>query len=210
MNEVILIGISGSSGSGKTLITNTIISRIGNDKVSVIQEDSYYKDLSDIPFSDRTGKNFDHPEAFEHTLLSQNLKDLKRGKSIQIPVYDYTTHTRTAKSNTISPKKVILVEGILILNDSDIRQLLDIKVYVDAMPDICFIRRLQRDIAERGRTIDSIINQYLQTVRPMFFKFVEPSKKYADIIIPRGGKNMIAIDILKTKIEDLLKISDSY
>jgi len=208
MNDVILIGISGSSGSGKTLITNTIINSIGNDKVSVIQEDSYYKDLSDIPFNDRTGKNFDHPEAFEHALLTLNLKDLKKGKPIQIPIYDYKTHTRTPNTNTILPKKVILLEGILILNDPDIRELLDIKVYVDAMPDICFIRRLQRDINERGRTIDSIINQYMQTVRPMFFKYVEPSKKYADIIIPRGGKNLIAIDILKTKIEDLLKMKN--
>jgi uridine kinase len=203
--NVILIGISGSSGSGKTLITKTIIDSIGKEKVSVIQEDSYYKDLSDIPSNERTGKNFDHPDAFEHNLLSQNLKDLKNGHIIEIPVYDYKTHTRTKTTNTISPKKVILLEGILILNDPDIRDLLDIRVFVDAMPDICFIRRLQRDISERGRTIDSIISQYLQTVRPMFFKYVEPSKKYADIIIPRGGKNLIAIDILKTKIEDLLK-----
>ena len=203
--NVILIGISGSSGSGKTLITKTIINSIGNDKVSVIQEDSYYKDLSDIPFNERTGNNFDHPDAFEHNLLTQNLKDLKKGKTISIPVYDYKTHTRIKTTSTISPKKVILLEGILILNDPDIRELLDIKVYVDAMPDICFIRRLQRDITERERTIDSIINQYLQTVRPMFFKYVEPSKKYADIIIPHGGKNLIAIDILITKINDLLK-----
>jgi len=207
MNNVILIGISGASGSGKTLITKTIVDSIGRDKVSVIQEDSYYKDLSAIPFNDRTGKNFDHPDAFEHDLLTNNLIDLKAGKIVQIPIYDYTTHTRTKNTNSILPKKVIILEGILILIDPGIRELLDIHVYVDAMPDICFIRRLQRDISERGRTIESIINQYLQTVRPMFFKYVEPSKKYADIIIPRGGKNVIAIDILKTKIEDLLKTS---
>jgi uridine kinase len=205
MNDIILIGISGSSGSGKTLITKTIIDNIGNDKVSIIQEDSYYKDLSDIPFSERTGNNFDHPDAFEHNLLTSNLKYLKKGKKVEIPVYDYKTHTRKTETKSISPKKVILLEGILILNDPGIRNLLDIRVYVDAMPDICFIRRLQRDISERNRTIDSIINQYLQTVRPMFFKYVEPSKRYADIIIPKGGKNLIAIDILKTKIEDLLK-----
>jgi len=205
MNNVILIGISGASGSGKTLITKTIIESIGGNEISVIQEDSYYKDLSDIPFNDRTGKNFDHPDAFEHDLLTKNLTYLKDGKDVQIPVYNYKTHTRTKQTNTIFPKNVIILEGILILNDPAIRQLLDIRVYVDAMPDICFIRRLQRDISERGRTIDSIINQYLQTVRPMFFKYVEPSKKYSDIIIPRGGKNMVAIDILRTKIEDLLK-----
>ena len=207
MNDIILIGISGSSGSGKTLITKTIIDNIGNDKVSIIQEDSYYKDLSDIPFTERTGKNFDHPDAFEHNLLTNNLKDLKKGKKVEIPVYDYKTHTRIKETKTISPKKVILLEGILILNDPGIRNLLDIRVYVDAMPDICFIRRLQRDISERDRSIDSIINQYLNTVRPMYFKYVEPSKKYADIIIPKGGKNLIAIDIIKTKIEDLLKQS---
>ena len=205
MKNVILIGISGSSGSGKTLIAKTIIDSIGDDKVSLIQEDSYYKDLSDIPFSERTGKNFDHPNAFEHELLAIHLTTLKSGTKISIPKYDYKTHTRQKETNTIYPKKVIILEGILILNDERIRKLLDIRAYVDAMPDICFIRRLQRDIYERDRTIDSIINQYMQTVRPMYFKYVEPTKKYADIIIPHGGKNMIAIDILKTKIEDLLK-----
>ena len=205
MKNVILIGISGSSGSGKTLIAKTIIDSIGDDKVSLIQEDSYYKDLSDIPFSERTGKNFDHPYAFEHELLAIHLTTLKSGTEISIPKYDYKTHTRQKETNTIYPKKVIILEGILILNDERIRKLLDIRAYVDAMPDICFIRRLQRDISERDRTIDSIINQYMQTVRPMYFKYVEPTKKYADIIIPHGGKNMIAIDILKTKIEDLLK-----
>lgn len=204
MKNVILIGISGSSGSGKTLIAKTIIDSIGDDKVSLIQEDSYYKDLSDIPFNERTGKNFDHPDAFEHDLLAIHLAALKNGKKISIPKYDYKTHTRQKETHIIYPKKVIILEGILILNDERIRKLLDIRAYVDAMPDICFIRRLQRDIEERGRTIDSIINQYLQTVRPMFFKYVEPTKKYADIIIPHGGKNLIAIDILKTKIEDLL------
>ena len=181
MTDAILIGISGASGSGKTLITKTIIDNIGDDKISIIQEDSYYKDLSDIPFNDRTGKNFDHPDAFEHDLLTRDLTDLKNGIDVQIPVYDYKTHTRKKKTNTISPKKVIILEGILILNDPSIRELLDIRVYVDAMPDICFIRRLQRDISERRRTIESIINQYLQTVRPMFLKFVEPSKKYSGL-----------------------------
>jgi len=205
MNNVILIGISGASGSGKTLITKTIIESIGANKISVIQEDAYYKDLSDIPFNDRTGKNFDHPDAFEHDLLIFNLRDLKNGRPVQIPAYDYNTHTRINKTTTIPANKVIILEGILILNDPVIRGLLDIRVYVDAMPDICLIRRMQRDISERERTIDSVISQYLQTVRPMFFKYVEPSKKYADIIVPHGGKNLIAIDIIKTKIKDLLK-----
>lgn len=205
MNKTILIGISGSSGSGKTLIANTIINNIGTDKISLIQEDAYYKDLSNIPYDGRTNKNFDHPDAFEHELLARHLCTLKDGEEVSIPIYDYKTHTRQKDTQIVFPKKVIILEGILILNDKQIRDLLDIRVYVDAMPDICFIRRLQRDISERNRTVDSVIKQYLDTVRPMYFKYVEPTKKYADIIVPRGGKNMIAIDILKTKIEHLLK-----
>lgn len=205
MKNVILIGIAGASGSGKTLLSKTIIEKIGTQKISIIQEDSYYKDLSDIPFSARTGKNFDHPDAFEHKLLVNHLKNLKKQMQVAIPVYDYSTHTRKKETHKIIPNKVIILEGILILNDANIRKLLDICVYVDAMPDICLIRRLQRDIAERNRSIESVIEQYLQTVRPMFFKYVEPSKKYADIIVPHGGKNIIAIDILKARIEEIIK-----
>ena len=204
MTKGILIGISGASGSGKTLIAKTIMDHIGSSKVTMIQEDSYYKDLTNIPFDERTGKNFDHPEAFDHQLLIQHLGDLLSGKSISHPTYDFTTHRRLSETKTIGPHRVIILEGILILNEPGLRDLMDIQVFVDTMPDICFIRRLERDISERGRDISSVIKQYMETVRPMYFQFVEPSKRYADLIIPRGGKNFVAIDILTTKIKDLL------
>jgi uridine kinase len=204
MNKGILIGIAGASGSGKTLISNTIIERIGSSQVTMIQEDSYYKDLSDIPFDKRTGKNFDHPDAFDHNLLINHLSELISGKSISHPIYDYKTHSRLKETKTVGPHNVIILEGILILNELALRDLMDITVFVDTDPDICFIRRLKRDISERGRDVESIINQYMETVRPMYFQFIEPAKRYADIIIPRGGKNLVAIDILTTKIKDLL------
>lgn len=204
MKNGILIGISGASGSGKTLISKTIMDSLESADVAMIQEDSYYKDLSHIPFDSRTGRNFDHPDAFDHTLLAQHLTDLLDGKSISHPVYDYKTHSRTEQTKTIGPHKVIILEGILILNEPELRDLMDIRVFVDTMPDICFIRRLERDRKERGRDVGSIVNQYMETVRPMYFQFIEPSKRYADIIIPRGGKNIVAIDILTTKIKDLI------
>jgi uridine kinase len=204
MKKGILIGISGASGSGKTLIANTIMKSIGSSRVTMIQEDSYYKDLTHIPFDKRTGKNFDHPEAFDHQLLADHLKQLLDGKSISHPIYDYKTHSRLPETKTVGPHRVIILEGILILNEPALRDLMDIQVFVDTMPDICFIRRLERDIAERGRDVPSIIKQYMETVRPMYFQFIEPSKRYADLIIPRGGKNFVAIDILTTKIKDLL------
>jgi uridine kinase len=204
MKKGILIGISGASGSGKTLIANTIMEHIGSSKVTMIQEDSYYKDLAHIPFDERTGKNFDHPDAFDHQLLSEHLKELLNGKSISHPIYDYKTHSRLPETKTIGPHRVIILEGILILNEPALRDIMDIQVFVDTMPDICFIRRLERDIAERDRDVPSIIKQYMETVRPMYFQFIDPSKRYADLIIPRGGKNLVAIDILTTKIKDLL------
>lgn len=204
MSKGILIGIAGASGSGKTLVSNTIINRLGSDKVVMIQEDSYYRDLSDIPFDERTGRNFDHPDAFDHLLLIEHLKELLVGKSISQPIYDYSTHSRTRETRTVGPHSVIILEGILILSEPQLRELMDIKVYIDTDLDICFIRRLQRDIEERGRTVDSVIRQYNETVRPMYLQFIEPNKRHADIIIPRGGKNLVAIDILTTKIQSLL------
>jgi uridine kinase len=204
MSKGILIGIAGASGSGKTLVSNTIINRLGSDKVVMLQEDSYYRDLSDIPFDERTGRNFDHPDAFDHLLLVEHLTDLLDGKSISHPIYDYSTHSRTKETRTVGPHSVILLEGILILNEPKLRELMDIKVYIDTDLDICFIRRLKRDIEERARTVDSVIRQYNETVRPMYLQFIEPNKRHADIIIPRGGKNLVAIDILTTKIKSLL------
>lgn len=204
MKKGILIGIAGASGSGKTLVAKNVMDKLGSGKAVMIQEDSYYRDLSDIPFDARTGKNFDHPEAFDHDLMSKHMERLLTGKSISHPIYDYTTHSRKAETKKVGPHTIFILEGILILNEPKLRELMDIMVYIDTAPDICFIRRLKRDIKERGRSVESIITQYEETVRPMYYQFVEPSKRHADIIIPRGGKNMIAIDILTTKIKSVL------
>jgi uridine kinase len=204
MNRGILIGISGASGSGKTLVTRNIYEKLGSKKVVIIQEDAYYKDLSHIPFDERTGKNFDHPDAFDHEYLQSQLQDLLFGKSINQPLYDYATHSRKKHSRKLGPHDVIFLEGILVLNEPSLRDMMDIKVFVDTDPDICFIRRLKRDLVERGRDVNSIVNQYLETVRPMYIQFVEPSKRYADIIIPEGGMNAVAIDILTAKIRAML------
>lgn len=205
MKKGIIIGIAGASGSGKTLVANNIMSALGSEKVVMLQEDSYYKDLSDIPFDERTGKNFDHPDAFDHELLASHLEQLLEGKAISHPIYDYKTHSRKKETRTVGPHTIVILEGILILNEPKLRSLMDIQVFIDTAPDICFIRRLKRDINERARSVDSVIRQYEETVRPMYFQFIEPSKRYADIIIPRGGKNKVAIDILSTKINTLLK-----
>ncbi len=205
MKKGIIIGIAGASGSGKTLVANNIMSALGSEKVVMLQEDSYYKDLSDIPFDERTGKNFDHPDAFDHELLADQLEQLLEGKAISHPIYDYKTHSRKKETRTVGPHTIVILEGILILNEPRLRELMDIRVFIDTAPDICFIRRLKRDINERARSVDSVIRQYEETVRPMYFQFIEPSKRYADIIIPRGGKNKVAIDILSTKINTLLK-----
>ena len=205
MENGILIGIGGASGSGKTLIAKTIIESIGPDKVILVQEDSYYTDLAHLPFEERAATNFDHPNAFDHDFLLMQLKSLLNGSSINQPIYDFTKHTRLKETKEVTAKKVIILEGILVLNEPKIRELMDICVFVDTMPDICFIRRLKRDIEERSRDLKSVIDQYMKTVRPMYFQFIEPSKRYADIIIPRGGKNKVAIDILTSKINEILK-----
>lgn len=205
MKKGILIGIAGASGSGKTLVAHNIMDRLGSEKVIMIQEDSYYKDLSDIPFDERSGRNFDHPDAFDHELLARHMEKLLAGEAISHPIYDYKTHSRLKETRTVGPHTIIILEGILVLNEPRLRELMDIRVFIDTAPDICFIRRLKRDIKERARTVDMVINQYTETVRPMYFQFIEPSKRHADIIIPRGGKNLVAIDILSTKIDSLLQ-----
>ncbi len=201
----ILIGIAGASGSGKTLVADTLYEKLGSDKVVILQEDSYYKDLSHLPFEERAKFNFDHPDAFDHDLLVEHLNLLLEGKSIKHPIYDFTTHSRKPETRRVGPHQIIILEGILILALPELRNLMDIKIYIDAPADIGFIRRLKRDIVERKRSVDSVINQYLETVRPMYLQFVEPSKRYADLIIPHGGKNIVAIDIVKSKIEHLLR-----
>lgn len=195
-----IIGIAGGTGSGKTTVAQKVFECIDKEHVAVIEHDAYYKDQSHIEFEDRLKTNYDHPFAFDTELLISHLKDLRDGKAIEKPVYSFVTHTRQPETQTVESRKIIILEGILILEDERIRDLLDIKVYVDTDADVRIIRRMIRDIKERGRTIDSVVEQYLTMVRPMHLQFVEPSKKYADIIVPEGGENLVAIDILVTKV----------
>lgn len=204
-NRGILIGIAGGSGSGKTLVAQRIISEIGSGNVVLLEQDSYYKDLSHLAPKERGNRNFDHPSAIDTELLIQQVRDLLDGKSIEQPIYDFTTHTRKSETRRLQNHHIIVLEGILILEAERLRDLMDIKIFVDTDADIRLIRRIRRDVAERGRTIESVIDQYENSVRPMHMQFVEPSKRYADLIIPEGGHNEVAIDLIKTKIEDLLR-----
>lgn len=204
MKPHILIGIAGGSGSGKTMVAQRIFDELGSDKVIIIQQDSYYKDLSGMPFEQRKQQNFDHPDAFDHELLISQLRDLLAGKSIHQPIYDYTIHSRKAETRHLGEHVIIVLEGILILHDPRLRELMDIKVYVDTADDVRLIRRIRRDVTERQRSLDSILAQYENSVRPMHLQFVEPTKRYADIIVPEGGYNWVAIDLLTTKIRSLL------
>ncbi len=201
----ILIGLAGGSGSGKTMVTRRLIEQLGSDRVIVVEQDSYYKDLSHLPFEERAAQNFDHPEAMDSELLIQHIQTLLLGRTVEIPVYDFTRHLRQPDTRSTGPHDVIVLEGILILDNPRLRELMDIKVYVDTDADVRFIRRLKRDTQERGRSTAAVIAQYERTVRPMHLQFVEPTKRYADIIIPEGGFNEVAIDLLRTKIEALLR-----
>lgn len=203
----VIVGVAGGTGSGKTTVSHAILERVGRDRIAYIQHDSYYRDLSHLPLEERARVNFDHPDALENELLIQHLQQLIAGRPAEIPIYDFTTHTRRKETRTVLPHRVILLEGILIFADKTLREMMDVKIYVDTDADIRFIRRLERDIAERGRTMESVIRQYLETVRPMHLEFVEPSKRYADIIIPEGGFNTIAIDMVVARIEALLQES---
>jgi len=205
MSRRILIGIAGGSGSGKTLVARNIVRDLGSDRVVIIDQDSYYKNLEDIPARDREVRNFDHPDAFDNELLKRHIADLLQGKAIEQPIYDYSEHRRLAESRHIGDHLVVVLEGILIYVDPELRAMMDIKLFVDADADVRFIRRLRRDLVERGRSVDSIIRQYEESVRPMHMQFVEPSKRYADLIIPEGGHNRVAIDLVKTKISELLR-----
>jgi uridine kinase len=202
--EPVVVGVAGGTGSGKTTVAREILKRAGTEQISYIQHDAYYKDLSNLPLAQRAMRNFDHPDALDNALLIIHLQELKAGRSIEMPVYDFTTHSRTAETLLVAPHRVILLEGILLLADEALRQLMDVKIYVDTDADIRFIRRLQRDIAERGRTMDSVVHQYLATVRPMHQEFVEPSKRHADVIIPEGGFNEVAMDMIAARIKALL------
>lgn len=201
----IVIGIAGGSGSGKTTVANIILQRVGTDRIAYLPHDAYYRDLRDLPPTQRAQINFDHPNSLETSLLIEHIQQLKQWRPIQLPIYDFTTDSRTERSIEVKPQRVILVEGILIFGEPTLRELFDVKIFVDTDPDIRFIRRLQRDLTERGRTTDNVIRQYLTSVRPMHLEFVEPSKRYADVIIPEGGLNTVAMDMVIARIEALLK-----
>lgn len=200
----IVIGVTGGSGSGKTSVSKAILNEFKDHSIMLFEQDAYYKNQSHLSYEDRLKTNYDHPFAFDTELLIEQLTDLINYKAVDKPVYDYEAHTRSDKVVHQEPKEVIIVEGILILEDEHLRDLMDIKVYVDTEDDIRIIRRIKRDMEERGRTLDSVIDQYLTVVKPMFTQFIEPTKKFADIIIPEGGSNQVAIDLMTTKIGSIL------
>jgi uridine kinase len=201
----LVIGIAGGTGSGKTTVANVIVSRVGAEQIAYLPHDAYYKDLSALPPAQRTTINFDHPNSLDTDLMTEHVRQLKAWQPINLPVYDFKHHNRTEDVIYIEPRPVIVVEGILIFVDPILRELFDVKIFVDTDSDIRFIRRLQRDIIERGRTTESVINQYLSTVRPMHLEFVEPSKRWADVIIPEGGLNTVAMDMVVARVEALLR-----
>jgi uridine kinase len=203
--EPLVIGIAGGSGSGKTTVAQEILQRVGPSRIAFLQHDSYYKDLSGLPPTQRAAVNFDHPNSLETELLIQHIASLRDRKAVEVPIYDFSTHSRTDRTFTVQPRGVILVEGILIFTEAALREMFDVKIFVDTDSDIRFIRRLERDLAERGRTTESVVKQYQTTVRPMHLEFVEPSKRYADVIIPEGGFNTAALDMVVARIEALLK-----
>lgn len=201
----LVIGIAGGSGSGKTTVAQAILQRVGPDRIAYLQHDSYYKDLTGLPPAQRDEVNFDHPNSLETDLLISHIEQLRGGRPIEVPIYDFSNHSRTDKTFKVNPRGVIVVEGILIFAEPTLRSLFDVKIFVDTDADIRLIRRLQRDITERGRTAESVIKQYQATVRPMHLEFVEPSKRYADVIIPEGGFNTAALDMVVARIESLLR-----
>jgi uridine kinase len=205
----LVIGIAGGSGSGKTTVANEILKGVGAHRIAFLQHDAYYRDWSTLPADQRKLINFDHPNSLENELLIEHVVQLRNWQKIFLPVYDFTTHTRTKQVIEVEPQQVIVVEGILIFVEPRLRNLFDVKIFVDTDDDIRFIRRLQRDIAERGRSMDMVITQYMATVRPMHLDFVEPSKRYADVIIPEGGRNKVALDMVIARVESLLKSTET-
>jgi uridine kinase len=202
--QSMVVGIAGGSGSGKTTLADLIIKSMGDDKIAYIPHDAYYRDQKHLPFEERVKVNYDHPDSLETDLMIRQVSQLLEGRAIEMPVYDFTIHNRKAETIHIEPKPVILVEGILIFTEKALRDLFDAKIFVDTDPDIRFIRRLTRDIEERGRTVPLVVDQYLRTVRPMHLEFVEPSKRYADIIVPEGGLNVVALDMVIARLQALL------
>ena len=204
----LVIGIAGGSGSGKTTLAHHILERVGVGRIAYLPHDAYYKDLGDLPPNQRAEINFDHPDSLDSDLLAEHVRILKNHQAVEIPVYDFKTHTRTDKTLLVEPRPVVMVEGILIFAERALRELLEVKIFVDTDADLRFIRRLERDIFERGRTTESVIHQYLATVRPMHLEFVEPSKRYADIIIPEGGLNAVAMELVVARLRALLMTAE--
>ena len=205
MTNNVLLGIGGGTGSGKTVLSNNLLNKFNRDEIAIIRQDSYYRDLSHQTSQERARTNFDHPEALDFDLLTKHLEILLNDDPVKIPVYDFSTHTRTPKKNQLDPRPILILEGTMVLTHQQIRDKMDIKIYVETDADVRFIRRLQRDINERSRTMEDVIEQYMNTVRPMHEEFVEITKKYADIILPKGGDNSVAVDLIQTKIQTLLK-----
>lgn len=205
MAHPIVIGVAGGSASGKTTVVTEIVGAIGADRVTVIEHDAYYHDRSTVPPSRREDINYDHPDALETDLLIRHLHELRAGRPVAVPVYDFATHTRSARSVTALPRRLIIIEGILVLAEPALRELMDIRVYVDADADIRLIRRLERDLHQRGRSLESVVRQYLQTVQPMHLEFVEPSRRHAHVIIPEGGRNQVAVDMLLAKVRSIFQ-----
>ena len=201
----LVIGIAGGSGSGKTTVANVVMQRVGAENIAYLPHDAYYKELGHLPPNQRAQINFDHPDSLENELMIQHIQALREYQPVALPVYDFSTDSRTDKTIEVKPQRIIIVEGILIFAVPDLRKMFDLKIFVDTDPDIRLIRRLQRDISERGRSTESVINQYLTTVRPMHLEFVEPSKRYADVIIPEGGFNAAALDLVVARLEALLR-----
>jgi uridine kinase len=201
--QTFVIGVAGGSGSGKTTVVRRIVESIGDEQVIVLEHDRYYRDRNDLRLEERAALNYDHPDSLETDLLVKHVEALRAGETVNVPVYDFARHARQPETRAVSPRRAIIVEGILIYTDAALRRLMDVKVFVDTDDDTRFIRRLQRDLAERGRTVSSVIEQYLGTVKPMHLEFVEPSKRYADIILPQGGHNAVAVEMLLTLIRSL-------
>ncbi len=200
----ITLGICGGTGSGKTTISEQIARELGSDHVAIIHQDSYYLDRSLLPSDEKQRINFDHPSAFDWKLFKKQVRALQEGKPVEKPIYNFHTHSRMPETTRVEPRPVLLIEGILVFDDPDLREMMDVKVYVDADADVRFIRRMDRDVRERGRSIESIVDQYMTTVRPMHLQFVEPSKRYADIIIPEGGHNRVALETLIARVRSML------
>lgn len=202
--KTLLVGIAGASASGKSLLAETLVEELQSEHLCVISEDSYYKDQSHLSMEERVRTNYDHPDSMDHALMLEQMLLLKNGEGVHVPLYDYSEHNRRPITRKVNPARVIIYEGILLFTNPHIRKTFDLRFFMDTPLDICLIRRMKRDIISRGRDVDSVIRQYLETVRPMYMQFIEPARQHADLIIPHGGKNRIAIDLIKTKIRNLI------